>query len=109
MNIYLSNPTQKQMQSIHLYTWSQGLKTGMYYLRSTAAAAPLELKDKKKQVFVGEVHDAELIAFIQEEKNEITTANIEKKKIIQRLISESSDAELPTICRKDDPTCVSCQ
>lgn len=109
MNIYIRNPTQQQLQHIHCYTNEQGAKTGMYYLRSVAATEPLELKEKNKKVFVGEVHDAELIAFVQEEKNEIETANIEKKKIIQKLITESADTDLPMVCRKDDPTCISCQ
>lgn len=33
-NIYLANPSYDEVSSIHLYAWSKGLKTGMYYLRT---------------------------------------------------------------------------
>lgn len=40
MNLFLKTPTRRQLSSMHFYSWRRGLKTGLYYLRSTAAAAP---------------------------------------------------------------------
>lgn len=37
MNLFLSDPTHSQVASMLMYGWEQGLKTGMYYLRSNAA------------------------------------------------------------------------
>lgn len=34
MNIFLASPTYKSLSSMHFYGWKNGLKTGMYYLRS---------------------------------------------------------------------------
>lgn len=34
MNIFMENPTSAKLTALHFYTWSHGLKTGMYYLRS---------------------------------------------------------------------------
>jgi ribonucleotide reductase alpha subunit len=34
----LTNPNFGKLTSMHFYAWKKGLKTGMYYLRSTAAA-----------------------------------------------------------------------
>lgn len=34
LNIYTDTPSDKMIQSIHLYSWEKGLKTGMYYLRT---------------------------------------------------------------------------
>lgn len=37
LNLHLQDPTRKKMSAMHMFAWSQGLKTGMYYLRSKAA------------------------------------------------------------------------
>ena len=37
MNLWLSNPTFGKVNSMHMYAWGKGLKTGMYYLRSRSA------------------------------------------------------------------------
>ncbi len=37
MNLWLSNPTFGKVNSMHMYAWKKGLKTGMYYLRSRSA------------------------------------------------------------------------
>lgn len=34
MNIFMASPTIGKLTSSHFYAWEQGLKTGMYYLRS---------------------------------------------------------------------------
>jgi ribonucleoside-diphosphate reductase alpha chain len=39
MNLFLENPDQDTMTSMHLYAWRSGLKTGMYYLRSRSGAS----------------------------------------------------------------------
>lgn len=36
MNLWLDAPTPQLLNTIHMYSWEQGLKTGMYYLRSRA-------------------------------------------------------------------------
>ncbi|RNF10360.1 putative ribonucleotide reductase large subunit RNR1 [Trypanosoma conorhini] len=38
LNLFLENPTSSQLTSMHFFAWEQGLKTGMYYLRSKPAA-----------------------------------------------------------------------
>ena len=37
LNIFLSEPTANKLTSLHFYAWKQGLKTGMYYLRTRPA------------------------------------------------------------------------
>jgi ribonucleotide reductase alpha subunit len=34
--------TFKKLNSLHFYTWKNGLKTGMYYLRTPPASNPLK-------------------------------------------------------------------
>jgi len=37
MNLFMAQPTVPKLTSMHFYSWQQGLKTGMYYLRSKPA------------------------------------------------------------------------
>ena len=42
MNLFLESPTMSKLSSMHMYAWSKGLKTGMYYLRSKAKSRPVQ-------------------------------------------------------------------
>eukprot|EP01103_Thecamoeba_quadrilineata_P000299 TRINITY_DN10252_c0_g1_i1.p1 TRINITY_DN10252_c0_g1~~TRINITY_DN10252_c0_g1_i1.p1 ORF type:complete len:803 (+),score=136.39 TRINITY_DN10252_c0_g1_i1:74-2482(+) len=42
LNLHLTNPTFSRLSSLHYYSWSLGLKTGMYYLRTQAAASAIQ-------------------------------------------------------------------
>ncbi|CCE78385.1 Piso0_001007 [Millerozyma farinosa CBS 7064] len=42
LNIHIRNPTMGKLTSMHFYGWKRGLKTGMYYLRTQAAAAAIQ-------------------------------------------------------------------
>jgi ribonucleoside-diphosphate reductase alpha subunit len=42
MNLFMESPTMSKLSSMHMYAWKQGLKTGMYYLRSKAKARPIQ-------------------------------------------------------------------
>ncbi|KAE9449856.1 hypothetical protein C3L33_18247, partial [Rhododendron williamsianum] len=55
LNIHMDQPNFGKLTSLHFHAWSNGLKTGMYYLRSRAAADAIKftvdtsmLKDKPK-------------------------------------------------------------
>ena len=43
MNLFVEDPSIAKMSSIHMYTWKQGLKTGMYYLRTRPKAKPIQV------------------------------------------------------------------
>jgi ribonucleoside-diphosphate reductase alpha subunit len=42
LNLFVENPTASKLSSMHMYGWEQGLKTGMYYLRSKAKSRPIQ-------------------------------------------------------------------
>jgi len=42
MNLFQENPDYKKLSSMHFYSWSKGLKTGMYYLRSRPSSKPIQ-------------------------------------------------------------------
>ncbi len=43
MNLFLRDPSKAKLGSMHMYTWKKGLKTGMYYLRTQAAADAIQV------------------------------------------------------------------
>jgi ribonucleotide reductase alpha subunit len=36
LNLWVEDPTYNTLTSMHFYSWKQGLKTGIYYLRRKA-------------------------------------------------------------------------
>ena len=56
LNLFIESPDYKKLSSMHFYSWSKGLKTGIYYLRTkpTAKAQQFTIdpnlqKNKKKE------------------------------------------------------------
>lgn len=56
MNLWLSTPTFGKVNSMHMYAWKKGLKTGMYYLRSRSAVDAVKVtvssEKKAKEEFI---------------------------------------------------------
>jgi len=50
LNIHITNPNFGKLTSMHFYAWKKGLKTGMYYLRSTAAADAIKFTLDKSTI-----------------------------------------------------------
>ena len=53
MNIHMQNATFGKLTSMHFHAWKKGLKTGLYYLRTKAAADAIKftiVKDEKKSI-----------------------------------------------------------
>ena len=59
MNLFMAQPTIAKLSSMHYYTWTKGLKTGIYYLRSKAAAQAVQFTvsddEKDDAIIEGEV------------------------------------------------------
>jgi len=49
LNIHIQEPNFGKLTSMHFYAWKKGLKTGMYYLRTKAAADAIKFTVQKKQ------------------------------------------------------------
>ena len=43
LNLFVAEPTAAKLSSMHFYAWKAGLKTGMYYLRTRAAAEAIKV------------------------------------------------------------------
>uniref|UniRef100_A0A9J8DGP0 Ribonucleoside-diphosphate reductase n=1 Tax=Cyprinus carpio carpio TaxID=630221 RepID=A0A9J8DGP0_CYPCA len=62
LNIHIAEPNYGKLTSMHFYGWKQGLKTGMYYLRTKPAANPIQFtlnKEKLKETQKSEGNDEE--------------------------------------------------
>ena len=52
-NLWMETPSYDKLTAMHFFAWSKGLKTGIYYLRTKAKAAPQQFTiepEKKNQV-----------------------------------------------------------
>jgi ribonucleoside-diphosphate reductase subunit M1 len=52
LNIHMRDPTMGKITSMHFTGWKLGLKTGMYYLRTQAAAQPIQFTVDQAQLQV---------------------------------------------------------
>lgn len=48
LNLFVDTPTTGKLTSMHFYGWKKGLKTGMYYLRTKAAAQAVQFTVEKQ-------------------------------------------------------------
>jgi ribonucleoside-diphosphate reductase alpha chain len=69
LNIHMTDANAAKVSSMHFYGWRQGLKTGMYYLRTKAAADAiqftLEAKKAEDQTVGGLAERAEDISSLE--------------------------------------------
>lgn len=50
LNLFIESPNYAKITSMHFYAWKKGLKTGMYYLRSKAAADAIQFTVQKESL-----------------------------------------------------------
>lgn len=48
LNLFVESPDYRKLTSMHFYAWKKGLKTGIYYLRTQAAAQAVQITVKKQ-------------------------------------------------------------
>ncbi|TVY35718.1 Ribonucleoside-diphosphate reductase large chain [Lachnellula subtilissima] len=58
MNIHMKDPTMGKITSMHFAGWKLGLKTGMYYLRTMAASAPIQFTVDQEALQVADTNVA---------------------------------------------------
>ncbi|TRY75630.1 hypothetical protein TCAL_09737 [Tigriopus californicus] len=91
LNVHIAEPNYGKLSSMHFYGWKLGLKTGMYYLRTKAAAQAIQFTlDKSK-----------LKETNKEGVKEANGANGDVKKLEKNMA-----AMVCSIQNKDD--CISC-
>ena len=85
MNVFMEDVNFAKLTSMHFYAWKSGLKTGIYYLRTKAAADPIKFTVDQQYINMSK---------------ESTAAVNEKPKVN----AEGDDL----FCDLDDEDCVAC-
>lgn len=60
LNLFVESPTTAKLTSMHFYAWKKGLKTGMYYLRTKAAAQAVQFTVEKPRAEVSDVANGQV-------------------------------------------------
>ena len=106
MNLFIESPTMSKLSSLHFYAWKKGLKTGMYYLRSRAAADAVKFTvDPTKEA----AKKAAAKALAQDKENAPVVADAKKKAAMDPDMEEEALMAAKLACsieNKDD--CVMC-
>lgn len=71
LNLFIESPTIAKLSSMYFYSWKKGLKTGLYYLRTKAAAEAIKFTVAQNS---GRKHDDESAA---EAEEDLSACNLE--------------------------------
>ena len=124
LNLFQQEPNFTQLYNSHMYAWENGLKTGMYYLRTTSAVNPInfgiDIDDIKRLCNISDTHSIINNSFLSANKKRkiITDKKQESIQEIKEIveieeIAEIAEIEEETIMCKFDPSkkaegCMSC-
>jgi ribonucleoside-diphosphate reductase alpha chain len=113
LNIHLTNPNFGKLTSMHFYAWKKGLKTGMYYLRSTAAADAIKFtvdKTATQQPSAFETQAANELAIAQAQATATAAAVHESQQAIPyQGVANYEQKMADMACSLDNPdACEAC-
>ena len=60
-NLWMKEPTYNKLTAMHFFAWKKGLKTGIYYLRTKAKAAPQQFTIEPDKNQNSEVEEEECL------------------------------------------------
>ena len=84
LNIHMVNASTAKLSSMHFHGWEQGLKTGLYYLRTKAAADAIKF-----------TVDVDTLKKSGSDSDSTTTSTVVNSKISEESIIQSLKAERP--------------
>lgn len=127
LNIHIQNPTFGKLTSMHFHAWKRGLKTGMYYLRTKAAADAIKFTVDKDALEIGKDtainHKAKAEKIVaqsneeilemagnmdMEERSNLALARIHKRQNGQAQEEQLKDGLGGAACSLDDEDCLTC-
>lgn len=101
MNIHLQDANFGKMTSMHFYAWKKGLKTGMYYLRTKAAADAIKFTVAKEEAVQPKEELVEAGGTTTTQGG--TVVQREKPKTAAELEAERQQNQSAMQCSLDDP------
>ena len=109
LNIHITNPNFGKLTSMHFYAWKKGLKTGMYYLRSTAAADAIKFTLDKAVHQTTEVEVALATEAVKAEVPLTPVATEVQQTIRYEQVSDYEQKRADMACSLDNPdACEAC-
>ena len=111
LNIHLTDPNFGKLTSMHFYAWKKGLKTGMYYLRSTAAADAIKFTVDKAQMQQPAAEATETVSEVLAVQESVAMASEAQHAIpYQQLpLADYDQKRADMACSLDDPdACEAC-
>ena len=104
LNVHIADPNFAKLSSMHFYGWQSGLKTGMYYLRTKAAASAIQFTvDKTKLKAANPTKEIKAEAVEEAKNGENGTEDLEA---VQKKNEENMAALMCSLQNKDD--CLMC-
>ncbi|MFD1815941.1 ribonucleoside-diphosphate reductase alpha chain [Pseudarcicella hirudinis] len=106
LNIHLQDPNFGKLTSMHFHAWKRGLKTGMYYLRTKAAADAIKFTvEKQAEVAIEQtnvVKEHEMNYSVAANNMQQAAASFANSNVVEQNWSDMS-------CSLDDPEgCEAC-
>ena len=114
LNLFMENANYSKLTSMHFYAWKSGLKTGMYYLRTKAAADAIKFtldNSKKQEVPVVEAPmEATIVApaVAKTIKVEATSANTQEVDVKPMTAAEMKELIAKAKEGQADDDCLMC-
>lgn len=110
-NVHIQDPNFGKLTSMHFYAWKKGLKTGMYYLRSTAAADAIKFTVDKSKLAqpVAQPATAAATSVVKDPVAEYAVAENQQAIPYQQSDSDYEQKRADMSCSLDNPdACEAC-
>lgn len=120
LNLFLQNPNFGKLTSMHFYAWKAGLKTGMYYLRTQAAASAIQFTVSKEQSVEPTAEEKEKAQQVDEPVTHTPATTAQADSVSPEMVKHrqqamgvqpvnAADAQAQISCSLDDPDgCEAC-
>ncbi len=98
MNVFLQDANANKLTSMHFYAWENGLKTGMYYLRTRPAAEPIKFTvdaaymkshNEAKRQDAAETQTTETV------QSQISNSNTPAAAVVPQAVTKSPVSDVP--------------
>jgi ribonucleoside-diphosphate reductase alpha subunit len=109
LNIHLTDPNFGKLTSMHFYAWKKGLKTGMYYLRTNAAADAIKFTLDKTAAAQPMAQKAEVEAAPLVIAEPVASVVNEAQQMLQYTAADYDQKRSDMACSLDNPdACEAC-
>jgi ribonucleoside-diphosphate reductase alpha subunit len=109
LNIHLTNANFGKLTSMHFYAWKKGLKTGMYYLRTNAAADAIKFTLDKSAIKEPAAVEASATVPVGETVVLSTVADGQQSLQYEKPVSDYEQKMSDMTCSLDNPdACEAC-